>query len=187
MAIDSIENNELAALSQSRVGSKCFVDDNQYTNLLGLGIGYGLIKRTSNEKKRLAEAVRKTDDLEIKLKYLSNPNDDCNTLEKKLTAAQIEIEVGLKNNSSKDRLNYLRFVEGTLKTRISDLDCFKKQIEKERQDEETKNLNIIDKATNTSLSSNEGEDKAKNTNKYIIYGIGGVILLLSVFLLLKKK
>ena len=35
MAIDSIENNELAALSQSRIGSKCFVDDSQYTNLFG--------------------------------------------------------------------------------------------------------------------------------------------------------
>jgi len=187
MAIDSIENNELAALSQSRIGSKCFVDDNQYTNLLGVGIGYGLLKRTSNEKKRLAEAQRKTEELELKLKYLSNPNDDCNTLEKKLTAAQIEIEVGLKNNSSTNKLNYLRFVEGTLKTRISDLDCFKKQIAQERKDEETKTLNILDKATNTPLSTNEGEDKEKNRNKYIIYGVGGVILLLSVFLLIKKN
>ena len=170
MAIDSIENNELAALSQSRIGSKCFVDDSQYTNL------FGNVKL----KKARNEAEIKSEYLEFQLKYLNNPNDDCNTLEKKLAAVQLEIEVGLKNNRPTSTIS-------KLKTRISDLDCFKKQIAQERKDEETKTLDILDKATNTPLSLEEGEDKAKNTNRYIIYGVGGVILLLSVFLLIKKN
>ena len=177
MAIDSIENNELAALSQSRIGSKCFVDDSQYTNL------FGNVKL----KKARSEAETKTEYLEFKLKYLNNPNDDCNTLEKKLAAVQLEIEVGLKNNRPTSTINNLNLIESKLKTRISDLDCFKKQIAQERKDEETKTLDILDKATNTPLSLDEGEDKEKNRNKYIIYGVGGVILLLSVFLLIKKN
>ena len=177
MAIDSIENNELAALSQSRIGSKCFVDDNQYTNL------FGNVKL----KKARSEAETKTEYLEFQLKYLNNPNDDCNTLEKKLAAVQLEIEVGLKNNRPTSTINNLNLIESKLKTRISDLDCFKKQIAQERKDEETKTLDILDKATNTPLSLDEGEDKEKNRNKYIIYGVGGVILLLSVFLLIKKN
>jgi hypothetical protein len=43
MGYNMLESNELGALSNSRLGNKCFVDDNDYSNLLGLFGGGGLL------------------------------------------------------------------------------------------------------------------------------------------------
>jgi glucan-binding YG repeat protein len=197
MAIDMIEDNELAALSQSRIGSIGFVDDDNFGNFLGLGVGYGLLKRTSNEKKQVTEAQLKQQNAELQYKYLVTSKDTCDTIQKKLTAIDIEIELNIANNLGKKekknviaerKLATLREIEANLKTKYSDLDCFKKELQSEKEKEKKENLDVFNTLTNTPPSiATDTEGNKSNTNKYIIYGVGGIILLTGIILLLKNK
>ena len=52
MGIDLIENSEMSALSPSRLGNKCFVDDDSYANLFGIrGHRYKDIQRAKQVSK----------------------------------------------------------------------------------------------------------------------------------------
>jgi hypothetical protein len=196
MAIDMIEDNELAALSKSRLGGSGFIDDNNYGNFLGLGVGYGLLKRTSNEKKQVSEAQIKQQTAELQYKYLVTSKDNCDTIQKKLTAIGYEIELTTTNNlGKKDKKNVLgerklatlREIEANLKTKISDLDCLKKELESEKEKEKKESLDIFNTLANTPPAiAADNEGNKSNTNKYIIYGVGGIILLTGIILLLKK-
>lgn len=197
MAIDMIEDNELAALSESRLGGSGFIDDENYGNFLGIGVGYGLLKRTSNEKKQVTEAQIKQQTAELQYKYLITSKDTCDTVQKKLTAIGIEIELNIANNLGKKekknvlaerKLATLREIEASLKTKVSDLDCFKKELESEKEKEKKANLDVFNTLANTPPAiPTDNEGNKSNTSKYIIYGVGGVILLTGIILLLKNK
>ena len=179
MAIDSIEYNELAALSQSRLGSKNFVDDSAYSNLFG----------SANQKKAVSSAQDKQVAAQLQLKYLVTSKDNCDTIEKKLSAVQNELEVSLKNNAGERYVNPLRNIESNLKTKLSDLDCAKNKLAQEKAYEEKKNIDILSSITNAPppMIGDLDGDKSSKMNKYIIYGVGGVILLFGIILLVKKK
>jgi hypothetical protein len=195
MAIDLIEDNELAALSESRLGGSGFIDDDNYSNLLGIAAGAGLLNRTRKEKKQLFEAQVRQQNAELDNKYLLTSKDNCDTIQKKLTAIGFEIELTItndigknKNDLGKRKLAKLREIETSLKIKYSDLDCLKKQLESEKEKEKKENLDVFNTLTNTppAIATDE-EGKKSNTNKYIIYGVGGIILLTGIILLLKNK
>jgi hypothetical protein len=179
MAIDSIEYNELAALSESRLGSKNFVDDSNYSNLFG----------SQKQKKSVASAQDRQAAAELQLKYLVTSKDNCDTIEKKLFAVQNELELSLKNNRGDRYVNPLRSIESNLKTKLTDLDCAKKRLAQEKSEEEKRNIDILSSITNAPppMIGDLDGDKSSKMNKYIIYGVGGVILLFGIILLVKKK
>lgn len=178
MAIDSLECNELAALSSSRLGRKCFIDDEGYSNLFG----------SKKQKREVGSSQDKQVAAELKLKYLVTAKDDCDTIQRKLYAVQNELELSLKNNKGERYVNPLREIEGNLKTKLTDRDCAKKQLAKEKDEEEKKNMDMLSSITNAPppLLADEEGDKSSNTNKYIIYGVGGVVLLFGIILLIKR-
>lgn len=175
MAIDSIEYNELAALSTSRLGNKSFVDDSGYSNLFG----------SQKQKREVGSAQDRQVAAELKLKYLITAKDDCNSISKKVSAVQNEIEASSKNNLGERYLNPLRVIESELKTKLSDMECAKR----EKEQEEKKNIDILSSITNAPPPTIDDIDGGKSSkmNKYIIYGVGGVILLFGIILLVKKK
>lgn len=182
MAIEMIEDNELAALSVSRIGgSKFFVDDNAYSNLFG--------SKTADRNRQIRMD-------EIRKKYAIDPKfqSNCEYLSQRLTEATNELEKFRKTFKGRVEQAYIDALEGVVsdyRTLISNNKCEekKKQAETEQQKKET--LDILQTVTNTppplipAETDSSGNPKSNITN-YIIYGVGAVVFAVALGLLFKK-
>jgi hypothetical protein len=175
MAIDMIENNELAALSSSRLGSKSFIDDNQYLNLSFRSKKYFAAQRAENA--RVIEEVR--------LRYLIDaiPPNDCQKLQEKLQIVENDIENEIKKGGKSNYVNPMRDIQSKLKNLIVKARC---SVSEEEQRSASDLLNIQQVLTKAS-SDAPTVDVGKSNTKYIIYGAGGLILVVALVLLLKNK
>jgi hypothetical protein len=175
MAIDSIENNDLGALAPSRLGNRNFVDDDQFSYL------------SKNEKRRRAERSK----AEVYATWGLDPTkeNNCDYLISRYKELDNVIENEMSKNPSKvikERvLNHMYDLRTTYKNQISKNKCAEILEKQETEASKKETLDILTKATGTPPPI-EGE-KTSNTTKYIIYGVGGVILLVSVMLLLRKS
>jgi len=115
-------------------------------------------------------------------------------MEDALARVQAEIEADLGKNYSKDL--YARFVapkkdiEAKIKTMIAESDCLLKKQQEERAYEQKQTIDVLASVANTPppvIPEDTADDKASSINKYIVYGVGGVIVLVAVMLLLKKS
>jgi hypothetical protein len=181
MAIELIENSELAALAPSRIGTKNFIDDDRYSNL-------SIVSK--KEKRRRAESAQG----EVDATWSIDPKykNDCDYLFTRLQILQDNIDAEMAKNPSKVTIqryiNPMRNWETQYKNAISLNNCVGKLKKKETEASKKETLDILEKATDTKLPmQTEEETKSNKTTKYIIYGVGGVITLVALILLLKKK
>jgi hypothetical protein len=176
MAIDSIENNELGALSQSRLGSKCFVDDDRYVYLS---------KAEKNRRTARSKA-------EVDATWRIDPvyENNCEYLTTRLRELQDSIENEMSKNPSKTTKERLVFPMKDYETRYKQLITRNKCVEiiekQEAEASKKETLDILTQATATPPSLLE-QNKSDKTTKYIIYGVGGVIVLISLVLLMRKS
>jgi hypothetical protein len=181
MAIDMIEDSDLSAHSNTRLsGGKCFVnDDADYSN-------FSIV----NKKKRTAQALTSiTNQYDFAAMYKGG----CKAMEDALARVQAEIEADLGKNYSKDL--YARFVapkkdiEAKIKTMIAESDCLVKKQEAERAYEQKQTIDVLASVANTPppIIPEDTGATSSNVNKYIVYGVGGLILLIAVSMLLKKS
>ena len=171
MAIDSIEYNELSALAPSRLGNKSFVDDDAYANLFG--------SRTAkrNREKRLAE-------IRAKYKLDAKRVNDCDYLSDTLIQANNELEMYRKTFKGRVEQAYIDGLEGIvadLKTMISKNKCIEKIAQSEAEAQKKETLDILAKTTEDTTP--EGTD---NTTKYVIYGVGGLIVVIGIIMLIRR-
>ena len=175
MAIDSIENNDLGALAPSRLGNRNFVDDNKFSYL------------SRAEKNRRTERSKADVDATWSIDPVYENNCEYLTTRYRELDNTIETEMG-KNPSkvTKERLlNPMLDWKTRYKNQIVKNKCAEILEKQETEASKKETLDILTKATGTPPPI-EG-DKSSNTTKYIIYGVGGVILLVSVMLLLRKS
>jgi len=174
MAIDSIENNELGALASSRIGSKCFVNDSSYSNFSIVS------KREKQRRKERSEA-------NVKAEWSIDPSleNNCEYLQDRLEQLQNAIEGEMQKNPSKvtqDRLiNPMRSWEVKYKNLIQKNKCVQNAEAQQTAQNKKEALDILSGASQTAPT-----DTSKTT-KYIIYGVGGLIVVVGLILLLKKK
>lgn len=178
MAIDMIENNELAALDTSRLGNKSFVNDrdSDYAYLSLRGRQYFESERQKDAK------VRE----EMRLKYLVdaiNPKD-CDALVRQLQIVQIDLENLVKQNAAPRFVNPLRDIEAQLKGLITKADCVRQAEKLGKQQEQAQIESVLRQATES--GPNVGVIAGSNTTKYLIYGAGGLLLLVAIAFLVKK-
>lgn len=177
MGIDLLENSELSALAPSRLGNKSFVDDNNYSN-------FSIVNKGAAKQRARAEidALWGIND-----KY----KNDCDYLQTQLEKLLAEIDGENKKNLSKELRE--RFINpredwaANYKKAIITNECQRKKEQVEKSAEQKKTLDTLTTITNAPPPLiPDGEKKADNTNKYIIYGVGGVILLIAIAILIKK-
>ena len=187
MGISMLEDNDLGALSNSRLGgNKCFIDDSNYSN-------FSIV----NKKKRNAKAVQSiTQQYDLAAIYKGG----CDEVENALVRVNAEIDADrAKNYSASLQSRYIapkEDIKAKLLTIRSELKCVVKKETAEKESEQKETLNILTSAATVTPpfipedvtdKKDEEEDKASNTNKYIIYGVGGAILLISIILLIKPS
>ncbi len=188
MAIDDIEYNELSSLSGSRLGNKNFINDDD-----------GFLYLSKREKKKRTQQARFT----IETFWAIDPQfiDDCEYLTMRLAQLQnaIESELG-KNPSKRIRERIMppyRDMEAKYKNEIVRLNCSEKKRKEEKEEEKKSTIDTISKITSTTSDlpkapitedgddADDSKDGKSNVTKYVIYGVGGLFLVLSLVLLLK--
>ena len=127
MAIDMIEQSEMGALTHSRLGNKCFIDDN-YSNFLGLfGSGGSLHGHRYFDKQR-ASQVQSSGEWNID----PTKENDCDYLQERLGVLQNRIAQRLadanKRYRTESETTALRNYETDYKNRIAKLKCVEKKL-----------------------------------------------------------
>jgi len=195
-----LENSEMGALTSSRLGNKCFVDDNNYSNF-GLGLGaLGLasnklgITNFSIKTKKQKEQRAKFEREKIENAWKIDPTKvgDCDYLTTRLEQLQntiaSESEVYIKDKVAQQRILVpLKRMEVQYKNAIAQAKCVEKRTKAEAEASKKETLDILSTATATPPPSSASEDKSSKTTKYIMYGVGGLILILGVLVVLKKR
>ena len=180
MGIDLLENSELSALAPSRIGNKCFVDDNNYQNFLGIG--------DKKKEERYEREARES----LNARWSINPKykNDCDYLQKQLEKILAEIDAeNKKNYPARLRRRFIVPREDLVvqyKQAIIESECVVKKEQTEKAAEQKNTLDTLATITNAPPQLPQDEQKADNKNKYIIYGVGGVILLIAIAVLIKK-
>jgi hypothetical protein len=185
MAIDMIEQSEMSALSTSRLGNKCFVNDTRdesYSNFSFRGHKYF-------EKKRSQQ-----DASTVNTDWAIDPTkeNDCTYLQDRLGELQNQIEVELSSNPSKARvqnvIGALKRAEANFKNKIASLKCVETKASAELEKTKQDTLAEINKASATTPDLNQPIADASGgskTTKYLMYGIGGVVVVVTLIIVIK--
>jgi hypothetical protein len=178
MGYDMLEGSEMGALSESRLGNKCFVDDDSYSYM--------------SKKKKKARADFERNKIEETWKLDQTKISDCSYLTTRLEQLQntitSESEVYIKDKVAQQRIIVpLKRMETIYKNAISQAKCEDAKTKAEADATKKETLDLLTSATATPPSSSPADDKSSKTTKYIMYGIGGLILVLGVLVVLKKK
>ena len=211
MGYNMLESNELGALTESRLGTKCFVDDDNYSNLsIGKGkrarkltwadaipiigisnlLGVTNISALSNkEKQARADFERKK--VEDAWKLDPTKISDCSYLTQRLEQLQntiiSESEVYASDKVAQQRILVpLKRMEVQYVNAISQAKCEEIRTKAEAEATKQETLNLLTTATATPPTS-ASDEKSSKTTKYIMYGVGGLILVLGVLVVLKKR
>ena len=200
MAIDMIENNELAALSNSRIGNdRCFVDEKtlSYLGFTGEDDFYNLFG--SKKRKNSIAQVEK----DAREKWEAYDMKTCGGIQLLIDDTQVEIETITKRMSNEKgfdlpiQLKFAREAQSRAKTLQNQYDCINK-LAKEKVEGERKSL--LDTLTNISDTTvNKAKDDLKGGNQdgkdetvagvpknLLIYGGIGVGALVVIALILRK-
>jgi hypothetical protein len=183
MAVELIEDSELSALAPSRLGNKCFVnDDDSYANLTFRGHKYWDKQRA---KEVTSSGTWNIDPAKEK---------DCNYLQDRLTQLQNTIEgrVGSagKGYKTDSEVRALRGYETDYKNRIASLKCVETKEQASKEAEEKKNIELINKTASQQISGLLPDEKGttkSNTTKYLLYGVGAIVLVITTLAILKKS
>lgn len=196
MAIDMIENNELAALAPSRLGIREFVDD-EVQNYTGDEEFYNLFG--SKKRKESLAAV----ELEARNYWSKFPMTNCQEYEKLSQLTKAEIESLNKRLAANNKDPFLpvwirvtREIEGIANKKYvgSDCEAISNQERKQREAKE-----VIDTATQTgdasvkkakeelsALQSTFGTSGELDNKKILLYGGIGIGALIVIALILRR-
>ena len=180
MGLELIEDSELGALAPSRLGNKCFIDDDRYANLSWVSKG---------EKNRRAES----DADRVNRLWSLDPifAKNCTYLQKRLDSIQDALKGEYQKNPSetytdrtiKPMINW----ETQYKNALTRENCVDIKLKQEKSEEEKKNLELIQKAGETPppMLPDVPTTKSKTTT-YVIIGVGSLALIIIGMALLKK-
>lgn len=199
MGYDMLEGSEMGALTSSRLGNKCFVDDNDYNSFLGLGaLGLATNKLgitnfsvlTKKQKEQRAKFEREK--VENAWKIDPTKVGDCDYLTSRLEQLQntiaSESEVYIKDKVAQQRILVpLKRMEVQYLNAISQAKCVEKRAKAEAEATKQETLNLLTTATATPPLSSPADEKSAKTTKYIMYGVGGLILVLGILVVIKKR
>lgn len=139
-------------------------------------------KRTE-EAKQQVDSVWKIDEKKL---------DDCEYLTTTLSKLQASIQSELAKNPSKTTqertINPMVDWERSYKSNIIRNKCVEKKLAKEQADEEKKNAEILKQTAEDTAKFNIPEIKGVgNTSKYIMLGVGGLVVAIVIIAVLRKK
>jgi len=177
MGIELIEQSDMSALAPSRLGNKCFVnDDNNWSYLSFRGKKY-------HDRKRAT-----TQGASVSPRYEVDPlkEKDCNYLQNQLNDIQNNIEAELGSNPSKARLSSVvgayRTQEAKYKTLLANNKCADIQASAENKKAQEEIIGAINQASADTPQLGGGSSKSK----YLYYGIGGVVAIVLLMVVVKK-
>ena len=175
-----LEDSEYAALSQSRCGNS-FIDDSRYANL-------SIVSK--KEKARRVESDRDAVDRVWKIDDAFK--DNCSYLNMRLKTLQNEINSLRQQNKGQafaDRtLTPMIQWETKYKNELVRLKCEEYELEAKKKEDEQNIVRTLKDVTNTPppmLPPDVADTKGSNTNQYIIYGVGGLFLVIILVAVLK--
>jgi hypothetical protein len=212
MGINMLEGSEMGALTESRLGNKCFVDDTNYSNFsIGKGskahkfgladwflpigvtnaLGITNITTMSNKEKQ-ARADFEANKVQETWKIDPTKISDCSYLTSRFEQLQntilSESEINASDKVAQQRILVpLKKMETQYKNAMSQAKCEETRTKAEAEASKKETLDLLTSATATPPSSSPADEKSSKTTKYIMYGIGGLILILGVMVVLKKK
>ena len=180
MGIDMLEDSEYAALSQSRCGNS-FIDDSQYANL-------SITSKAEKERRAESDA-----DVVNRIWRIDDAfKDSCSYLNMRLKALSNEINSLRQQNKGQtfaDRtLNPMIQWETRYKNELNRLKCEEYELETKKKEDEQKIVRTLRDVTNAPppmLPPDIADAKSGNTNQYIIYGVGGLFLVIILVAVLK--
>jgi hypothetical protein len=183
MAIEMIEQSEMSALAPSRLGDKCFIDDNNEDNFSNFSLRG---KKYHDKKRTKAEGGSVASTWAIDPTY----ENDCSYLQDRLTQLQNEIEVQLSSAPSKSRVQNvvgaLKSDESNFINKISSLKCVEKQSSLELQKQKEDTLAEINKASASTPDLTQPlPQSGSKTTKYLMYGIGGIVAIVTLVIVIK--
>ena len=117
---------------------------------------------------------------------------DCSYLATRLEQLQntiaSESEVYIKDKVAQQRILIpLKRVEVQYKNAISQAKCEETKAKAEAEATKKETLDLLNNATTTPPPSSATDEKSSKTTKYILYGVGGLILVLGILVVLKKR
>lgn len=185
MGIELLEDSDMSALSQSRVGNG-FVDE--WANFLTAGLILSKKKDAQTSKAYAQDAMRDLPELNDKM--------DCVSIDIAIDKAQANMDArrgmitaGAKAKLQQEALSALEGYIAKAKGMKSGMQCDKIAEEEQRKQGQAETQSILQQVTATATGGAQTpEDAAKaKQNKYIIYGIGGILALGAIILLLKPS
>ncbi len=175
-----LEDSDYAALSNSRCGNS-FIDDSQYANL-------SIVSK--KEKNRRAESDA---DVVNRVWRIDEAfKDNCSYLNMRLKALSNEINSLRQQNKGQTfaerTLNPMIQWETRYKNELIRLKCEEYELEAKKKEEEKNIIKTLRDVTNTPppmLPPDIADTKGNKTNQYIIYGVGGLFLVIILVAVLK--
>jgi hypothetical protein len=182
MGINMLEDNELGALASSRLGNKTFIDDDGYANLSFRGKKYHEGKRNDADR----------DNVNRDWQLDSIKSSDCEYLKQKQNEWDNIITSELSKNPSADRvkkvIGAMNDKVANVKTLIFKNKCDEKKAKAEKDAEEKKNVEILSQISkDMPVIPQDIPVKGSNTTKYVIIGVGVLVLGIVAMIILKKK
>lgn len=176
-----LEDSEMGALAPSRMGSKSFVDDSDldFSN-------FSIVNKKKEAQKASAA---------LNAEFAINPKyaNDCDYLQQRLIEINNRIESETAKNPSKtifDRwVAPLNPIAANYKNAIAKNKCVEVAEAAKQAAQQKETLDVLASVAATPppiIPQDEASQKATAMNKYIIYGVGGVILLIGIVILIKK-
>jgi hypothetical protein len=183
MGYDMLEGSEMGALSESRLGSKSFVDDYSYSYGTGGFLGIGRRKKVTRQiqgDKNKQWAVDPTKE------------NDCDYLQGKMQEVKNEISYELaKNPSKKQRQRYLDPLYGAenrLKNLIQKNKCEEKVSKAEEEKFKKETEEAIQRASDSTPTIPQVQvAKGSKTTKFILIGVGLLVVTVVAVKLLKRN
>jgi hypothetical protein len=192
MAIDMIENNELAALAPSRLGLNQFADDQWvYKNYTGDENFYNLFGSRKKKMEKYTSWAR--------AKFENLP-DDCANIQKSIDIINNELQLLLKQKPTlniKTQVKETNQILAEFKRLQISQDCEKLEAEAKKVAEKQETLDTLTKLSDVSvgkaqqelsgLQGAEGGDATQDqTKKYLLYGGIGLGAILLIVLLTRR-
>jgi hypothetical protein len=181
MAIDMIENNELGALSHSRLGSANFINeigDDYYANLFG---------SRKRKKSKFREAVQN---------LYKGMKTDCDSLETNINIISADLETLVKRTAGKSTLDLKEKIDetqsilGGMKSLQAKQNCTVKKSQSERNRTNAENIKTLtdlsDITVGKAMADLGQSDSGTDKNMIYLY-IGGGVLVVAIITLIVLK
>lgn len=183
MAIDMIENNELGAFTEGRLGFSQFADEKN-VNYTGSEDFFNLFGSRNAKKSAFRDAVKK--------KYQDLPSD-CDNIQRSIDLITNDVTTLLKQKSTlqqRETLDESNIILGQFKKLQIQQNCEGVAAKKAREEEKASTLATLTQLTESSVGQAQKElstAKSSPTKNLLIYGGVGLAAIVFIALILKKK